>query len=51
MDRWLISQNIENYERLLKGPMPPRRRQTVENLLAEERRKLAKADATVGNRS
>jgi hypothetical protein len=44
MDRWLITQNIENFEDLLKQPLPAQRRQTVETLLADERRKLAEID-------
>jgi len=50
VDDWLVRQNIENYELLLRGPLKREQRRTVETLLAEARGQLARLEPTAGER-
>lgn len=44
MDRWVIEQNIALFQSLLRAEMEPERRQSIERLLAEEKKKLEEFD-------
>ena len=41
MERWIATHNIERFEAMLAESLPPDRRSLLEQLLLEERRKLA----------